>query len=257
MKIALKAHKLGISALAFAAALSAGSGPAAQAAEEGDILGIPGEFSANVAFTTDYRFRGITQSDDDPALQGGLDYSVDVGNDFGIYLGAWASSVNFNDGDEASIELDYYGGVTANFDGIGVDFGLIYYTYPGASSSLNYDYLELKADLSYSPVEMLTVGVGYNYSPDYFASSGNYHYPHAAVELTPDLGLPVPLTLDATFGYNFIDDKAAFGAGDYADWTVGIGTSYKILTFKLQYVDNNLSGSVGDAAVVFTVGAAF
>lgn len=224
---------------------------------EENLLGIPGEFSANVAITTDYRFRGITQSDKDPAIQGGFDYSVGLTDELGLYLGVWGSSVNFNDGDQASIELDYYGGLTAEFEGIGIDVGLIYYSYPTASSRLNYDYLEGKIELSYSPIESVTIGAGYNYSPDYFASSGDFHYPHVSIEFTPDLGLPLPITLDATYGYSFIEDNTAFGTDDYGDWTVGIGTEYQVLSFKLQYVDNDLSGSVGDATVVFTVGASF
>jgi uncharacterized protein (TIGR02001 family) len=130
----------------------------AAAQDEDSTLGIPGEFSANVAITTDYRFRGITQSDENPAIQGGFDYNIGVAEDIGIYAGVWASSVDFNDGDQASIEVDYYGGVTAEFVGIGLDVGLIYYTYPGASSGLDYDYLEGKIALSYSPIESLTLG---------------------------------------------------------------------------------------------------
>jgi uncharacterized protein (TIGR02001 family) len=225
------------------------------AAEDGPT--IPGEFSANVALTTDYRFRGITQTSDNPAIQGGFDYSIGVAEGVGLYAGVWASSVDFSDGDQAQVEIDYYGGVTFDIQGIGVDVGLIYYSYPGASSGLNYDFVEGKIDLSYSPMESLTLGVGYNYSPDYFGSSGHYHYPHASVEYSPTLELPLPVTLSATYGYNAIDDSAAFGARTYHDWSVGIATSYKIIELKLQYIDNDLSGSIGDPTAVFTVSASF
>ncbi len=228
---------------------------AAVAAEGGPS--IPGELSANVAFATDYRFRGISQTGKNPAIQGGLDYSVDVADGVGVYIGAWGSSVDFNDGDQAQVEIDYYGGVTFEIKGVGVDIGLIYYTYPGASSTLNYDYVEGKIELSYSPIESLTLGIGYNYSPDYFGSSGDFHYPHASVEFTPDLGLPLPITLSATYGYNSIDSAAAFGAPSYSDWSVGIATTYKIVELKLQYIDNDLSGSVGNPTAVFTVSASF
>lgn len=257
MKSTMKVAIYGIPAMSLAAAMMVSNVKPASGEESKDTLGIPGEFSANVAIVTDYRFRGITQSDNDPAIQGGLDYSVGLSDDIGLYLGVWASSVNFNDGDEASIELDYYGGVTLDLSGVGVDLGLIYYTYPTASSGLNYDYVEGKIELSYSPIESVGLGIGYNYSPDYFGSSGNFHYPHASAEYTPDLGLPLPITFDATIGYSFIDDEAAFGARDYLDWTAGIGTEYKGINLKLQYVDNDLSGSLGDATVVFTAGASF
>ena len=257
MKSAMRVAIFGIPAMSLAAAMMVSTAKTASADEVSDTMGFPGEFSANVAIVTDYRFRGITQSDEDPAIQGGFDYGASLTDDIGLYLGIWASSVNFNDGDEASIELDYYGGITLDIEGVGVDFGLIYYTYPTASSGLNYDYVEGKIALSYNPIESVGLGVGYNYSPDYFGSSGSFHYPNASIEYTPDLGLPVPVTLDATIGYSMIDDAAAFGAGDYLDWTAGIGTEVKGINLKLQYVDNDLSGSIGDATVVFTIGASF
>ena len=73
----------------------------AQAAEKKSM--IPGEFSAGVLLTNDYVFRGISQTDDVPAIQGNIDWS----HDSGIHLGMWASNVKFTD---ASIEIDYTGG---------------------------------------------------------------------------------------------------------------------------------------------------
>lgn len=255
-KITPTARFLGTPALIAAVALPMVSAvPGAATAENGPM--IPGEFSANVALTTDYRFRGISQTDKEPAIQGGFDYSIGLTDMFSLYAGIWASNVDFQDGDEAQIEIDYYGGVTAEYQGIGIDIGLIYYTYPGASSGLDYDYVEGKIALSYSPIEPLTLGIGYNYSPDYFASSGDFHYPNASVEYTPELGLPLPLTLSATYGYNSIDDEAAFGARDYHDWSAGIATSYEFIGLSLQYIDNDLGGSIGDPAVVFTVSGSF
>jgi len=248
-----------LSTIAAAAALAvplAVTASPSQAAEEETSL-IPGEFSANVALTTDYRFRGISQTDENPAVQGGFDYSVTVADPVALYAGIWASSVDFQDGDQAQVEIDYYGGVTAEYMGIGIDVGLIYYTYPGASSGLDYDYLEAMIALSYSPMDGLTLGVGYNYSPDYFGSSGNFHYPNVSAEYAPDLGLPLPLAFSATYGYNSIDDEAAFGARTYHDWSVGVATSYKFIELKLQYVDNDLTGAIGDPAAVFTVSASF
>ena len=58
---------------------------------------VPGDFSANVGFVTEYSFRGIAQSDEHPAIQGGFDYS----HDSGFYAGIWGSNVDFNDGDES------------------------------------------------------------------------------------------------------------------------------------------------------------
>lgn len=120
---------------------------------------IPGEFSGNVGFVSDYVFRGITQSDENPALQGGFDYE----HDMGVYLGVWGSSVDFNDNSEASFEVDFYGGYRGEVDGFSYDLGAIYYVYPGADSALDYDYYELMASLGYD-FEVASAGASVNYS---------------------------------------------------------------------------------------------
>ena len=74
----------------------------------------PGTFSANVSFTSEYFFRGISQSDDMPALQGGFDYEVGLTDGIGIYAGIWGSNINFTD---ARLELDFYGGLKGEVQG--------------------------------------------------------------------------------------------------------------------------------------------
>ena len=58
---------------------------------------IPGTFSANVALTSEYLFRGLSQNDDAPAIQGGFDYEVEVAKPVSLYAGAWGSNVDFNE----------------------------------------------------------------------------------------------------------------------------------------------------------------
>src|SRR3546814_12414933 len=86
---------------------------------------IPGTFAANVALGTDYVFRGISQTDEEPTVQGGFDWS----HDSGIYLGIWGSNVDFDDGDEAHLETDIYGGWKPTWNGFTFDVGGIYYLY--------------------------------------------------------------------------------------------------------------------------------
>jgi len=246
MKYACSVEKMSIFTMFFCLATPMGLTTLPAAAQSSDI---PLEVSANIALTSDYRFRGLTQTGEHPATQGGLDLSSGP-----FYLGVWGSGVDFNDGDQASAEIDLYSGVTYEFNQIGVDLGFIYYTYPGAASALNYDFVEGKVALSYSPLESVSLGVGYNYSPDYFGASGEYHYPNASVEVSvPDL----PVTLSGTYGYSDIDNAAAFGAPSYSDWSVGLAMTYKQVELKVQYIDNDLSGDAGDPAVVFTASASF
>lgn len=67
---------------------------AARAAENSSF---PGAFSANVAITSEYYFRGLSQTDDAPALQGGFDYEVGLAKPVALYLGAWGSNANGNE----------------------------------------------------------------------------------------------------------------------------------------------------------------
>jgi len=99
-------------------------------------------FAADMALTNDYVFRGISQSDAKPAIQASIGYSRDMGP-VAVSLGAWGCNVEFNDGDKASVELDYtldFCGTVGGEDGLGLSVGGIYYTYPGAANSLNFDF---------------------------------------------------------------------------------------------------------------------
>ena len=88
------------------------------------------ETAGNIALTSDYVSRGVSYSDNDPAVQGGLDWS----HGLGFYAGVWGSNVSF--GTPAHVELDVYTGITRSMaSGLGWDSGLAYYTYPGASQT--------------------------------------------------------------------------------------------------------------------------
>tara|TARA_B100000927_G_scaffold274257_1_gene253330 strand:+ start:231 stop:821 length:591 start_codon:yes stop_codon:yes gene_type:complete len=117
--------------------------------------------SANVSFTSDYIWRGMTQSDG-PAIQGGFDYA----SDGGFYAGIWGSNVNFNDG--AGSELDYYFGYGFDMGGVGVDIGYIAYDYPDNDSDLNFE--EIYVGLSMGDLGLLYAS-GVDGAPDYMEVS--------------------------------------------------------------------------------------
>lgn len=228
---------------------------------EGDS---PHEFSANVAITTDYRFRGISQTSEDPALQGGFDYSY---TPVGFYAGVWASNLDFGvpDPDQATLEMDFYGGFSGEIPntGIGWDVGGLYYYYPGSNTGpgvADYDYFEAYGSLSYD-FGMFNVTGGLNYSPDYFFESGDATYVYG------DVGVPLPiagLNLAGHVGHQWIDDNAQFGTPDYTDWKIGVSKDISKFTFDVSYVDTDLStgecfggANVCDATAIFTVSASF
>ena len=120
---------------------------------------------------SEYVFRGITQSNEDPAIQVGIDYAHEPS---GFYIGTWASSVEFNTGnaDGTQIETNLYGGFAGSFaNGIDWDIGGLYYYYPeeGDDDGVGeQDYVEVYGSLGYAfdaPMEP-SISAGF-YSPDY------------------------------------------------------------------------------------------
>ena len=91
----------------------------------------PHEWSANMAILSEYSFRGITQSNEDPAIQVGIDYAHETG----FYVGFWASSVEFNDGPNATqLETNFYTGYGGSVGSLDYDLGFLYYYYPEESA---------------------------------------------------------------------------------------------------------------------------
>lgn len=109
------------------------------------------EVSFNAAVTSDYRYRGISQSRLDPALQGGADYT---NNPTGLYAGTWLSSIKWikDAGGDGNVEWDIYGGKRGNItDAITYDVGGLYYFYPRNGLPVNANTFELYGQLGYGP----------------------------------------------------------------------------------------------------------
>jgi uncharacterized protein (TIGR02001 family) len=208
--------------------------------------------SANVALTTDYKFRGISQSNENPALQGGFDLS----HESGFYIGTWGSTVDFDtdDGDyDGSLELDIYGGFSGSFnDDWGYDVGVLYYAYPGDDGD-DGDFLEVYGSVSWKD---LTVGV--NYSDDYYAETDKATYIYANYSY----GLPMDISLDLHVGYQMLEEDGGFLSSDedaYTDYSIGLTKSFMDLDFSLSYVgtdldDDDVFGTDwGDGVAVFAI----
>ncbi|MGE5160336.1 MAG: TorF family putative porin [Betaproteobacteria bacterium] len=114
--------------LISAAVAAACSAPLAVLAQAAPAKAEP-EFTiaGNAGLFSDYRFRGYSQTDYNPAFQGGIDFA----HKSGFYLGNWNSNVNSTLYNGASLEMDFYGGYKATFGEFGLDVGTIYYYYPG------------------------------------------------------------------------------------------------------------------------------
>jgi len=235
-----------------------------------DTAASPHSFTANVAISTDYLFRGITQTTGDPSVSGGMDYTY-TGEPVSAFAGVWASNIDFNEGglgvsNVATLETDFYGGLNGSLavgDGLGWKLGGIYYAYPGSNPkpalTVNYDYFEFYGTLNYD-FKSFNVTGGFNYSPDYFAESGE------AVYIFGEVGVPLPsdFVLSGHVGHQSIEKNGAFGTPDYVDWNVGLAKTFGHFTFKVAYVDTDLSkaqcfGGTGfcSSTAMFTVSSSF
>jgi uncharacterized protein (TIGR02001 family) len=185
----------------------------------------------SLAVTSDYRFRGISQSNNDVALQG----SINLNHVSGLHAGVWGSSIDFNkvEVEDATLELDYTAGYAFSVSDVAVDVGYIYYTYPNDGSNDNNDYGEI-----YAAADWKGANVGVNWTDDGYAKSGKATYVFAGYSY--DFG---PVTVGAQVGETFLD-TATFANGDdkYFNFEVSATvTLLEKLDVEVAYIGTDLS----------------
>ena len=199
-----------------------------------------GGFSGNVTIASDYSFRGQSQTNLLPAVQGGFDYELDNGFSFGT----WASNVNFGDG--TSQELDLYVGFSQSLnDTTSLSFSLIQFEYPGEGENL--DYQELTASLDIS-----SISLGFAYSPSYVGVD-DWQFTYLSAGYGTTLGENVDFS--ASIGLNSADDIGGEGEDTYIDYAVGFSVPIKGIDIGLQVVGTNIEDSdIGEGRLVFSLG---
>lgn len=217
-----------------------------------DLFG--GQWSANLGVVSDYSFRGISQSDESAALQGGFDWT----HASGPYLGIWGSTIDLPDAD---VEFDLYGGWGGTLgNGMNWKLGAIYYAYPGAAGSLDYDYWEGTGSLGYD-FGFLSTTLGMNISPDFFAGSGFATYSYADATVPLKLGQEFDMGLTAHVGNQTVQDNDDFGSPDYIDYGLGVKLGYAGYNASLQYIGTDMDEPQDctgcDGRVVFGLSRAF
>lgn len=224
------AFLLSISAVVFSSA--------ALAQESANESFLPGTFSGTAGITTDYVFRGISQSEENPAVQAGFLYKQNFDPAVGAYLGIWGSNVDFQGTNDANVELDYSGGLTYQLGKLALDGGFIYYSYPASDGSFNNDYWEAQITAGYDFGAAYFQGSFY-YSPDYFGGSGDSYYTKVAGEVP----LPNQFKLIGSLGYMSIEENATYGAPDYTTWS--LGGKYALAGFDLtaEYIDTDITNN--------------
>ncbi|MEO1207012.1 MAG: TorF family putative porin [Pseudomonadota bacterium] len=216
------------------------------------------ELSANIGATSDYVFRGGSQTLEDPAVQGGFDATYGM-----FYAGVWASNVDFVDGSggpgsgDATIEVDLYAGITPSYMGVDFDLGVIYYAYPGAESlgTADLDYVEIKGGAS-TTIQKFSIGGVLYYSPDYFAETGAALTPELSLGYEfPAVGIFTP-SITGFVGATYFEDDVGGVDQDYFYWSAGLELAVENITLDFRYHDTDQEGfcdlDTCDSRFVFT-----
>lgn len=203
------------------------------------------QFSGTFLGTTDYVFRGFSQSSERPAVQAGIE-----GTYKWLYFGVYASSLDF--GGSAVAEVDYYAGIKPVVGPVTFDIGVIYYTYPNAKDAgAELDFVELKLGASGEIWKNGTLGVTAFYTPEYTGKTGEVFTVEGAFAQSFAAIRGVTPTWSSTLGYSTGDDAAfiaAFGNGDdnYFYWNTGLTLGFgDRFSLDFRYWDTNVSDTGG------------
>lgn len=203
-------------------------------------------WNASATFVTDYRFRGVSFSSHDAAVQAGVTATTSSG----FFLGVWGSSIQSYGGSE--LEMDIFGGYNGQLsENISYTVGLLAYTYPGSD---NTHYFEGYGSVS-GAVDKLSWTVGAAYAPDQdnigMRQGDFYLYTSASYPLSDALSLSAYVAREkGAFGR--LDGDAKF------DWS--LGASYNLtdkISLGVSYIDTNYDSSLGKATVVASLSASF
>lgn len=226
--------------------------------------------TGGATLTSDYRFRGVSQTDRTGAIQG----TLGVSHASGLYVGTWGSSIHDYVSAGSNQEIDLYGGYKHAWAGWAVDVGLLYYYYPGHAKGATTDFFEpyANASRSFGPVG---VKLGLNYAWKQHALGCSYDPRCGAAARQDNLytygelsaAIPkTPVTLTGHVGESWGRSYLTNGLENYTDWSVAATCSWKQLTFGIAYVDTDFrkgeivsprGRQLGKSAVLASVGVAF
>jgi uncharacterized protein (TIGR02001 family) len=213
------------------------------------------EVTYNAAVTTDYRYRGISQSRLDPALQGGADY---VHNPNGLYLGTWLSTIKWTKdlGGDGNVEWDLYGGKRGEITpGVSYDVGGLYYFYPSNGLHPNANTFELYGQLGYGPAY-----VKYSH-----ATTNLFGTPNSKNSGYLDVGANIDvasgLVLNLHVGHQSVKHNGAFS---YTDYKVGLTKDFGVCSVAVAIVKADTRAytspdgkNLGKTAAVLSVSKTF
>jgi uncharacterized protein (TIGR02001 family) len=187
----------------------------------------------NVGAVTDYRYRGISQSRLQPALQGGLDFTSG-----GFYLGAWASTIKWikDAGGDADVEIDVYGGYKGSIsEGLGYDLGVLTYQYPSNGLSPSANTTEVYGALTFGPATLK-----YSHSvTNLFGFADSKGSGYLDLSATFDVGNGILVT--PHIGHQRVRN---FGAASYTDYSLTVSKDFSGLVVSAALVGTDADGYV-------------
>ncbi len=210
----------------------------------------PPGLTGNLGIVSDYRYRGISQTEGKPAIQAGLDY----GHSTGIYLGTWWTNISWLSDAGAgqvssSVELDFYGGFKRSLGDFTYDVGVLRYQYPGSypDGFTSPNTTEVYAAGSW---KMLTLKYSQSVTNLFgFADSKGSGY----LDLSGTFDVGAGFNLIAHLGHQWIPAGEIAGMQvrskddcSYTDWRLGVARQYVGLNWALAYVDTDARGSAGE-----------
>jgi uncharacterized protein (TIGR02001 family) len=236
-------------ALLAAALAVAGGVPTLALAQATDVAASPHTLSGNLSLVTAYRYRGIAQTDNKPAVQAGLDYE----HASGLYAGTWWTNVSWlsdaSDEVSNSLEADVYGGYKGSYGDFGYDVGVLRYFYPGRypNGFTSPHTTELYVAGSW---QMLTLKYSHAMTNLFgFDDSDGAGY----LELNGDFDIGAGYTLSAHVGHQRIPSGRVDGVQvrsssdcSYTDWRLGVARDFVGLSWDLSYIDTNAKGDSGE-----------
>lgn len=204
------------------------------------------DIAFNAAVASDYVFRGVSQTESDPAVSAGVDVTQGL-----FYVGAWAGSVSFAGDGDTDAEIDLYAGVQPELGGFDWDFGVVSYFYAGQPDGADYDYVELKAAASRA-VGPATLGAAIYWSPDFFGVSEDEA---TYAEINGAISPADKWTISAAVGRQWVSSDF-----DYTTWNLGAAyqlTDHLALDIRYFDTDEHDFGDAYDSRAVASLKAVF
>ena len=224
----------------------------------------PFSITGSAALTTEYFFRGISQSNDSPSVSAGLNGNYKFNDMFTATVGLWSASVDSATAN-GDVELDWIAGLAITpMDNLTANLGYTYYSYPGsnnnngngATTANEPDFQEVSAALSYNWFDGLFSTTGmYAYSPDFNLNSGKGQYINGKVVV------PIKyIDLSAAIGKQYVQKNATWGNKDIVDYKFAAAAKVWGLDLELAYIDTNTNKAfpsgitqASDGTFIFTV----